>query len=481
MEYDKQVGKRLAARHCFRWRQLNAARRQAFDARAVDVRDERRAALANVISECKAQVDVLRLRVEEAKRRSPPCRMSSCRLSSDDLVRLESLFGEGKTFTGDHVEKLRDDALEHVGPPPPAERAVLESMVVARPPGPAGRAPHWASWLAHNRDDLSSSLFRYHPSDGGIRYFKFVYAMQNPVFFAMLSLEYIERPEAGDIPGAACPSEAFEWTGVFRCTSWDMLFSDSGALDDVRSQVYVCMDSTHVGGDRYLAAGQWVPIEFLLLRLPWPDRSKGVAADVEPAERMAASVDNLPPWVEEELLWDPSNWKCLEDAGKCPHERAKEKVSAETCVDVDDVIDELVEKRKDIGMAAIACTDFKIVVRGGRYTKANFGVPYDSIRAEAASSLAREFCASYNMQKSATYALRSYGEAFCLVLANSWASRMQQFLDMWVRSGVGNGFSFTSAVLGTVGETKEFRELCAQAKGGALQRAEAIRGMRPWR
>lgn len=50
-------------------------------------------------------------------------------------------------------------------------------------------APHCASCLAFNRNDLAPSVFRFCYDDGTSRFFKFVYAMQNPVFFAMMEIQ----------------------------------------------------------------------------------------------------------------------------------------------------------------------------------------------------------------------------------------------------------------------------------------------------
>ena len=98
------------------------------------------------------------------------------------------------------------------------------------------------------------------------------------------------------------------------------------------------------------------------------------------------------------------------------------------------MLEELVAKRTEVAAKAVKVTDFRVIVRGGKFTKLAHCVAFDSIRSEALPGTPSDFCVLYRLAKSDTFSINLYGENICLCLASGWASRLQHMFDVWVRS-----------------------------------------------
>ena len=103
-------------------------------------------------------------------------------MSDSDKAMFDSIYRDQK-WSEAHIASLREKALVKIGPPLLAEQELLNTMSIAAPPN-RGKQPSWFAWLAHNRCDLRDSIFKYE-GVAGTKLYKFVYAMQHPLFFAM--------------------------------------------------------------------------------------------------------------------------------------------------------------------------------------------------------------------------------------------------------------------------------------------------------
>ena len=126
-------------------------------------------------------------------------------------------------------------------------------------------------------------------------------------------------------------------------------------------------------------------------------------------------------------------------------------------------------------------THFRVLVRGGKFTKLAHGVAFDSFRSEAMPGPASEFCVLYKLTKSATFALNLYGEDTCICLANGWSSRLQQLFDVWNANERNHVFVFEGVHLASIVEAPEFVALLACGHSATQTRAQQIRCLVPRR
>ena len=145
--------------------------------------------------------------------------------------------------------------------------------------------------------------------------------------------------------------------------------------------------------------------------------------------------------------------------------------------EADDVIDELLAKREQVGEISKKVSHFRLFVRGGAFTMATFGVPL--YRAEAIAGAATRFCALYNIAKSDSFSLSLHGEADSLVLADGWRFRLQQLFDLWVEHNCLLALRFGDDLLARVQESAEFASLASRAKGATFNRLDMIRSIIP--
>lgn len=188
-------------------------------------------------------------------------------------------------------------------------------------------------------------------------------------------------------------------------------------------------------GARLEALADWLPIEFLLIRFPWPGHSTGIH---DQFRKEPIAIEELPPWVEAGLLWDCDEWNLEHACSKAPESDTEssgdESSGAPRGDDADFVLDELVAKRDELG-ALVAPSCFRLAVRGGSDTLARFGVPYDYFKGVAKPGEPTRFCSLHGLLKSASYKLTLYGESVALTLAQAWMSKMQHMYDVWVDQG----------------------------------------------
>lgn len=475
-DVPSDMGQKITARHGARWQAMSIEHRTTYEARAIELREERREEISTKIAELRVRLRRLRTNQEDNAAAAPPCVMRSCRLTAPERSALDALYLE-PMWTAARVEALRAEALQPIGPPPAAEQAVFEAMPIQEP-GAKQRLPHWAPWLANNRDELRGCVLRYTRPSGERSWFKFLYAMQSPIFFAVLALREEMAEEIDNVSFGENQDDFLEWSQIFYVRDWRVLFSDSAELDDTDATIDIVCSARFRAGGQVVCSGEFQPLDLLLLYGGWPE--KGLAPDVTAPEE-PVRLDDLPDWVEEELLWDPGEWDSFfRDTAK-RRGRRPARDDDESSSGVDEamgaeaealVFDQLVAERARVRDEAVVVEGFRVLVRGGRWCMEQHGVPYDSYRAEAIPGTATDFCNMYHITKTATFSLRQYGEEDALVLANGWARRVQTFFAEWQQ---GRDFEVLPAVV----ESPEFIALAERAAGPTLVRLNAIRTIVP--
>lgn len=139
------------------------------------------------------------------------------------------------------------------------------------------------------------------------------------------------------------------------------------------------------------------------------------------------------------------------------------------CIDLtDDLIDsafaQLEEKRAEWRASDdFVATDFETHIRGGRWTAARAGVPFDCIVGRPCTEAARQWIREYGLPSMASYSYRRFGEKTAAILAQAWCHRMQYLLGVYIEHG-GGAYHFASADFDAYPEPEGLRELRAAAQ-----------------
>ena len=120
------------------------------------------------------------------------------------------------------------------------------------------------------------------------------------------------------------------------------------------------------------------------------------------------------------------------------------------------------------------CTDFVVVVRGGKSVQSTQGRPYDAIAGEARGAAAADFCRRKVGQESVRFDI-AFGEATAATLARAWVHKMQFFWDLERSDSSLVAAPFSPAVLATYDESTDFTALELGASKTLLARISQVR------
>ena len=79
--------------------------------------------------------------------------------------------------------------------------------------------------------------------------------------------------------------------------------------------------------------------------------------------------------------------------------------------------------------------DFKCVITGGAWCRANLGVDYDGVRARAVGLACEAWCRCHGLRMSSSFAFSSYGEAHGNILASEWCREMLYYSQLLQSKG----------------------------------------------
>ena len=147
--------------------------------------------------------------------------ISNCKLDKTELLRVHTLAAEER-FADKAVQKLRQESL--ICPKPWTEAAMQLSIAASLLPPPSlDSVPPSAKQICRARDTFSEAVF-FVPMPGGAKWFRFLFAMLNPV--ALFLMEVTEEGSPHASPSTARDvSEGLrnadvQWSWVFLTGSF---------------------------------------------------------------------------------------------------------------------------------------------------------------------------------------------------------------------------------------------------------------------
>ena len=112
---------------------------------------------------------------------------------------------------------------------------------------------------------------------------------------------------------------------------------------------------------------------------------------------------------------------------KQPQESAPVLVKPLVEDDVEKTLDALKLKRAEWAQdeSDKGPSHFKVIVAGGKWTKASLGVDFDCAKGVIVGTAAKQFCLKYNLQQSASFSCSKYDEHKAHILASAWCDKME--------------------------------------------------------
>lgn len=128
----------------------------------------------------------------------------------------------------------------------------------------------------------------------------------------------------------------------------------------------------------------------------------------------------------------------------------------------------------------LAATGFRVVIRGGRWTRQETGKDFDSFRGQASTPDAEAWCRRYQLPLSATFSDAKFGSGTAATLAEGWCHRMEFYYVIFQQSG-DSQLDFGTIALPPYEEPTKLRELADGAARPVAERIAQIRGILPKR
>ena len=104
---------------------------------------------------------------------------------------------------------------------------------------------------------------------------------------------------------------------------------------------------------------------------------------------------------------------------------------------------------------------FGYTLQSGVWTHHNNGDTCDSRRASARTGEAQLFCATFGLPKTATFAIKKFGEEACLMLCKAWFHSKCFLFDLWFAAGMDPSYAFVKHQVSEYivpGEVRAFSE-----------------------
>ena len=124
-----------------------------------------------------------------------------------------------------------------------------------------------------------------------------------------------------------------------------------------------------------------------------------------------------------------------------------------------------------------APSDFTWGLRGGVWTAAHRGSPFDSFRSQAKHNDARAFCARFHLTPTATFSIAWYGMEGARPLSSAWCHKMQWWYDRYVCEG--EGLDTSAAVQSLYSEPRDLAIMFSSGGARARDRIVALRELLP--
>ena len=375
------------------------------------------------------------------------------------------------------LQNIRAELERPLGPLSAVEMdALSQARELVIPEGPI--VPRWLAEAAKFREPLRGCVLRIR--DGAsVRYLKFLVAVLAPkVWLGFLELCAEEEDEV--LQAIALHSGCdMEWQHCFwYATSALVCTNDKGENWPGNPDLAILEHVANLPAHRVGSDSDWVPFDVFMARHPLVTRRAARQANGEAAPRPSAAIIAENPWLQDILgnAWDgvaaPTS-----HGGASLFERDEVAEGAEE-FDDRDVWAALTEARAMLLDEDMSVERFSYTLRGGAWTHAHTGMPYDSFRSFGATVDGRQFLEQHRLPQSATFSVARYGEFACGVLCRFWCARMAFLMGLAI-DRKGHPDVFSDDALRTFIEPIDFADLAETAGGHLLHRINALRAIRP--
>lgn len=193
-----------------------------------------------------------------------PLRVSSCRLSSEEVATLQRLY-KSDTFGHQRVQELRASALRAPDPPSFSSRREITALEPPRAVEDGEELRTWVPALCRHRAHFADAALRLAFQGGEVRYFLFLFAVQTPYSVSFLPLEVAQpvlpaydlaRVRLRDLADVAFDHEFSYQLGKY--------VYDRDIPADVPVDISVLRNMTFTGGMTASSHDDWVPLPVFL-------------------------------------------------------------------------------------------------------------------------------------------------------------------------------------------------------------------------
>lgn len=213
-EFASSVGPGFVKRHGQVWRNAPIEQKAMYEQLAETHKEQ--SLVRNKAAIDRQALVLENLAAEQAHdRQSKSLRMSACRWSEAQRVDFDSMFADGD-WSASNVDKMRAAIATPARPPDTMQMAVLQSMGGFGEASSDEEAPPWLAWVCEHRDFFRKCMLRVRRAEDDLAtFFKFVFAMQNPLLVCVMSAEPGSMPERSLSPQCLFASEPTEWEHMF--------------------------------------------------------------------------------------------------------------------------------------------------------------------------------------------------------------------------------------------------------------------------
>ena len=390
--------KTLMKKHSGSWSRAPADVKARYQATVPLHRSASSQTLSEDTEHAQAQLDLLRSRAQlQEELARPPLSLSACKFSAAALEDFQVLAGS-EMFYDTAVAALRQKARLAPEPPSAFERQQLSQIVAESRQGPEVK-PSWLSAMCRLRSHFAEAAVAI-PVDQGFRFFKFVYATQQPLAAYFAPLE--EQPElsepvvltAANWEQVAMNSHEHAFTVAFdKLLPWDRLphFSED--------QLEVVASVRYQGGKALISDAAPVSFRAFLSTLPpLPEHTPRAQATKSRLIRggAAQALQASHPFLEHFLSETAQTSASRSSPGTGPTEPRgpDEERAILDDEELEAVFDELHKARE--GWAATTDTiedDFKVNLLGGAWSMQTKGKAVAACLASSRNQRANQWCA----------------------------------------------------------------------------------------
>ena len=474
----KEVQKTIMKRHGEKWGQLAAADKRKYESRASLQRAASEQKLGERIAQESETLALMSAR-SEGQKGSLPLVLSGCKLSPPELVQLAAFY-KAPTLKDQQVKILRGKAMGSPPPPDDAFKRQLGSFDIAGgqvdPPRPV-----WLPPFCWNRSLLSSVALRF-AGVTGKRFYRFLYATQNPLYACFCEMEEAENYVATGPAslGKWAEGAVDDWSHHFNMDfealrHWDEL--PQANVEDI----HVLPDLHLLPGNQVVSGADYVPLQIFLSWLPPIRQGQAKAPKAEDTPTVEPGLLAKYPWMTRFVQEEAAASSSASPTSKAARsEPAGDEPDALDDDQVQAVFEALEEKRQAWDLHAPGdFADFKISLVGGPWQQRHKGKTFVAfLGAVRKGSTSEQWCIQHQMPKAARFEISVYGETGAYTMAHAWCHRLDFLFSLYDPSQ-GSASTYHATRMAGYEEPPDFAEFAESASGTQLTRVQWLRSLLP--